>query len=268
MSSAGRWNPAAFEGLDALGEALRAGRCTAQDVTAAYLERIESLDPRLGAFTHVARASALAASKAVDAMLASGMDLGPLMGVPIAVKDLYSVAAMPTTAGSRLDVQDLVTAEGPFIGRLRRAGCVLLGKTRTTEFAAGTINLTHKPPVNPWSVQRPLMPGGSSSGSAVAMAADLCAMSLGSDTGGSVRQPAALCGTFGYKCTVGMWPVEGVFPLSATLDSLGIFTRSALDAAVAYSVLQGTTVPRAARLRGLRLGKPRQRFFEDVEPEV
>jgi len=268
MTQGSGWSPTAFGGIEALARALRTGRCTAQEITAAYLERIESLDPKLGAFTHVARASALATAHAIDLMLANGTDLGPLMGVPIAVKDLYSVAAMPTTAGSKIDVQDLVQPEGPFIGRLRRAGCVILGKTKTTEFAAGTINLIHKPPRNPWSVQVPLMPGGSSSGSAVAMAADLCALSLGSDTGGSVRQPAALCGTFGYKCTVGMWPVDGVFPLSATLDSLGLFTRSAVDAGVAYCVLQGTAIPRAVNLRGLRLGKPRQRFFDDLQPEV
>ncbi len=268
MMSAPGWRPTAFEGLDELGRALRTGQRTAQEVTAAYLERIESLDPHLGAFTHVARASALATAEAIDLMLASGTDLGPLMGVPIAVKDLYSVSAMPTRAGSNIDVQDLVRSEGSFIARLRRAGCVILGKTKMTEFAAGTINLIHKPPRNPWSARVPLMPGGSSSGSAVAMAADLCALSLGSDTGGSVRQPAALCGTFGYKSTRGMWPVDGVFPLSSTLDSLGLFTRAASDTAIAYSVLQGTPVPRSARLRGLRLGKPRHRFFEDLEAEV
>jgi Asp-tRNAAsn/Glu-tRNAGln amidotransferase A subunit and related amidases len=135
-------------------------------------------------------------------------------------------------------------------------------------FAAGSINLIHKPPRNPWSVEAALMPGGSSSGSAVAMAAGLCALSLGSDTGGSVRQPAALCGTFGYKCTSGMWPVDGVFPLSATLDSLGLFARTASDAAIAYGTLEGKPVPRPASLRGLRLGKPRNRFFDDLQPEV
>lgn len=262
------WRPTAFEGLDALGRSLRTGGSTAEEITTAYLKRIETLDSYLGAFTHVAAASALATAQAIDLMLANGMDLGPLMGVPIAVKDLYSVSSMPTTAGSDVDVRDLVRPEGPFIGRLRRAGCVILGKTKTTEFAAGTINLIHKPPRNPWSVEAPLMPGGSSSGSAVAMAADLCALSLGSDTGGSVRQPAALCGTFGYKCTSGMWPVDGVFPLSTTLDSLGLFARSARDVAIAYSVLQGTPAPSPAALRGLRVGKPRQRFFEDLQPEV
>ena len=268
MTRRSGWRPTEFEGLDALGLSLRTGRSTAQEITGAYLKRIETLDPHLGAFTHVARASALASAQAIDLMLANGTDLGPLMGVPIAVKDLYSVESMPTTAGSDIDVRDLVTPEGSFIGRLRRAGCVILGKTKTTEFAAGTINLIHKPPRNPWSVEAPLMPGGSSSGSAVAMAGDLCALSLGSDTGGSVRQPAALCGTFGYKCTSGMWPVDGVFPLSKTLDSLGLFARSARDGAIVYGVLQGKPVPQTARLRGLRLGRPRHRFFEDLQPEV
>jgi Asp-tRNAAsn/Glu-tRNAGln amidotransferase A subunit and related amidases len=137
MTHGSGWSPAAFEGIDVMGRALRNRRCTAHEITAAYLERIESLDPQLGAFTHVARASALATAQAIDLMLANGTDLGPLMGLPIAVKDLYSVAGMPTTAGSNIEVQDLVAPEGPFIGRLRRAGCVILGKAKTTGLRRG-----------------------------------------------------------------------------------------------------------------------------------
>ena len=119
------------------------------------------------------------------------------MGLPIALKDLYSVRGMPTNAGRRVDVSDLVPAQGPFVTALERAGCVLLGKTVTTEFAIGGVNLTHRMPWNPCDAKTSRMTGGSSHGSAVAMAAGLAAIAFGSDTGGSVRWPAALCGTVG-----------------------------------------------------------------------
>ena len=261
------FDPTRMAGLAELAARFRARELSVEQVTRSYLDRIDATNARLGAFTFVARESALAVAQSMDRLLEAGIDLGPLMGIPIAVKDLYSVIGMPTTAGTSVDIQDLVEAEGPFIRQLKRAGCVILGKTKTTEFAAGTINLNNKPPWNPRDLQTHRMPGGSSSGSGVAMAADLCAIALGTDSGGSVRQPAALCGVAGYKCTPGMWPTDGVFPLSFILDSLGPFAKSAADVEYFFAaVCDKTTQP--ARLKGLRLGIPKRRFFEDLESAV
>ena len=227
------------------------------------------LEPRLGAFVHVAEDDAIEQARALDRLLSTGTDLGPLMGVPVAVKDLFTVEGMPAPkCGSNVDISDLVEPEGEFIKRLKRAGCVILGKTRMTEFAFGLFNVTHRTPWNPCDPFVHRMPGGSSNGSAVALAAGLCAFSIGSDTGGSVRQPAALCGLFGLKPTFGLWPTDGVFPLSTTMDSIGPFTRSAEDAALVFAVLSNRTVPQPRRLKGLRLGRPRTHFFDNLGDEV
>ena len=132
--------------LESFATAFRAGRIRSRDVTESILKRIDALQPRLAAYSHIDHDGALARATAVDAMRAAGSDLGPLMGLPIALKDLYSVRGMPTNAGSRVDVSDLVPAQGPFVTALERAGCVLLGKTVTTEFAMGGVNLTHRMP--------------------------------------------------------------------------------------------------------------------------
>src|SRR5690606_34029466 len=134
--------------------------------TGAYLDRIAAYDGRLNAYQHLCAESALATAAALDALLAAGTDLGPLMGVPVAVKDIFAVTGTPTTAGSAVDVSDLIGAEGSFVGMLRRAGCVTLGKTRTVEFALGGhgTNEVHGTPVNPWDAATPRAPGGSSAG--------------------------------------------------------------------------------------------------------
>lgn len=261
-------DPLASTSISEFNAGLRSGVVSSESVTAGYLARIEALDSRLGSYTYVAKERALSAAQAIDNLVTAGTDLGPLMGVPVAVKDLYTVNGMPTTAGSDLDISDLVQPEGTFITALKRAGCIILGKTATTEFALGGINLKHRMPWNPWDANTPRTPGGSSSGSAVAMAAGLCAFAVGSDTGGSVRIPAALCGVFGYKSSPGIWPCDGVFPLAPTLDSLGTFSRTARDAAVIFSTLAGQPAPAASALRGLRLGKPVNLFFDDLAPEV
>ncbi len=263
-------DPLAEGGLAGFAERLRDGRITALAATEAYLERIRLLDGRLGAYQHVAAEQARAGAAALDALLAAGTDLGPLMGVPIAIKDLIAVDGMPTTAGSRLDVSGMVGGEGSFVKALRRAGCVILGKTRTVEFALGItgVSAPRGTPHNPWGAAEPLASGGSSSGSAVAVAAGLCAFAIGSDTGGSIRVPAALCGLYGLKTTVGLWPTDGVFPLAPHLDSLGLLTHSARDAAIAFAELPGGAPVQPARLDGMRLGRPRSYFFEQLDPEV
>jgi aspartyl-tRNA(Asn)/glutamyl-tRNA(Gln) amidotransferase subunit A len=226
-------------GLQALTESLREGRSTAVELTQAALARIAALEPKLQAFMHLDAAGALAQAQAIDARRAAGEDLGPLMGVPVAVKDLFTVDGMPTTAGSRLDVQDLVPKQGSFVNALQRAGCVIVGKTRTTEFALGGFNLDRAPPWNPCDMHVQRMTGGSSHGSAVAMAAGLAGFTVGSDTGGSVRWPAALCGVVGYKASARHWPCDGVFPLSPEMDSIGLFTQTAHDAAWVQAALGG-----------------------------
>lgn len=247
---------------------LRRGDHAVSAVTTALLERIRLLAPRLDAFTHVAAARAMQHAQALDGLLAAGVDLGPLMGVPVLIKDLFTVDGMPTTAGSRLDVADLVPPQGPFVDRLLRAGCVPLGKTRTTEFALGGYNPTHPLPWNPCDPGQPRMTGGSSHGSAVAMAAQTCGFSVGSDTGGSVRWPAALCGVFGYKASACRWPGDGVFPLSPQFDSIGCFTASAGDAALVEAALDGRTPPPVPHPSTLTLALPGPHFMQRLDAGV
>ena len=165
-------------GLPEFAQKLRAGAITSETATRAYLARIEALDGRLGAYQHAAPDQALRSARAMDALLAAGTDLGPLMGVPIGIKDLYSVEGMPTTAGTKMDVRDLIGPEGALVRSLKRAGCVILGKTKTVEFALGITGLSapRGTPVNPWDAETVRVPGGSSSGSGVAAAAGMCAL--------------------------------------------------------------------------------------------
>ncbi len=264
--------PDPFEpgGITHFADRLRSGAITAEAAARAYLARIDILDPRLGAFEHVATEEALSAARAIDVLRGKGCDTGPLMGVPVALKDLLAVEGMPTTAGSNVDVTDIIGPEGGFVGALRRAGCVILGKLKTVEFARGAagINNVRGTPWNPWDAKTHRIPGGSSSGSAVAAAAGLCAVAIGTDTGGSIRGPAAFCGLVGYKPTIGTWEIDGVFPNSPTFDTIGPLVRSAADAAVYFAALSGRPIPVAHPLRGLRLGKPVNHFFDNLDSDV
>lgn len=257
-------------GIAAFAEDLRAGRTSAVAATEACLARIEALNPKLDAFQLVDGPRARAAAAAIDALLAAGTDLGPLMGVPIGVKDIIAVEGLPTTNGSLYRTAHLNGPEGTIVQRLKEAGCVILGKTKTVEFALGAtgVNEARGTPWNPWdsSIQR--IPGGSSSGSAVATAAGLCAFALGTDTGGSVRIPACFTGLFGHKTTTGLWPTDGVFPLSPTLDSIGPLCRNAGDAAIVHAVITGAAVPLPSRVEDLRLGRPAAPFTDDLDATV
>ena len=257
-------------GLTGFGARLRRGEITAETTTRAYLARIATLDPRLGAFEHVDAEGAIRTAQALDALLAAGCDLGPLMGVPIGIKDLLAVNGMPTGAGTLLDVADLVGEEGPVVRSLRRAGCVILGKTRTVEFALGITGASapRGTPWNPHDARVHRLPGGSSSGSGVAVAAGLCGFAIGSDTGGSVRVPAALNGIFGLKTGFGRLPNEGGFPLAPHLDSIGLLTRDATDAALAFSVLTGRPSQVPPPLSRIRLGRPSSYFFDGLDPAI
>lgn len=250
------------------GAKLRRGETSAETVTATLLQRIDQLNPKLGAFIFVAREQALAAVRKVDHLLRAGTDLGPLMGVPVAVKDLFFVDGMPPTAGSRLDVSGIVRAEGPLVQALKRGGAIILGKTWTSEFALGGINFIQRVPWNPCDAEIHRTPGGSSGGSAVAMAAGLCAFALGSDTGGSVRLPAALCGVFGHKFSSKAFSLDGIFPLSPTLDSPGVLTATARDAVTVWTALTGEHINANLPLTGLRFGKPAPLFYDELDAEV
>ena len=186
----------------------------------------------------------------------------------VAIKDLFFVDGMPPTAGSRLDVSGIVRSEGPLVRALERGGAIILGKTWTSEFALGGINFIQRVPWNPCDAQIHRTPGGSSGGSAVAMAAGLCALALGSDTGGSVRLPAALCGVFGHKFSSKALPLDGIFPLSPTLDSPGVFTARARDAVTVWNALTGEDINTGLSLKGLRFGKPAPLFYDELDPEV
>ena len=247
---------------------LRRGAWSAETGVRELLARIERENGMLDAYTAIDTEGALASARAADLHLAARTDLGPLMGVPIALKDLYAAAGLPLDAGSRVDVADLAPREGSIVRRLKHAGAVIVGKTRTTEFAFGTFNTSHPTPRNPCDRDAHRMPGGSSSGSAVAQAAGLCVVAFGSDTGGSVRHPAALCGIAGFKATAGALPMDGVFPLSPTFDSPGWFANCAADLATVWEVLAGEPPARRRPLAGLVFGRPNAHFFDDLEPDV
>lgn len=257
-------------GIAQFAEDLRAGRTSSEAVTLACLERIDALDGKIGAFQHVAAESALSAAQATDNLLRAGTDLGALMGVPMAVKDIYAVEGMPTTNGSLIESADITGPEGSYIKALKRCGVVILGKTKTVEFALGAtgINEVRGTPWNPSDLRTHRFPGGSSSGSAAATTAGMCAFALGSDTGGSIRVPAALCGLTGFKTSFGLIPTDGVFPLSPTLDSLGLICRTAADAALVHAATTELPVPQPAAVGGLRLGVPADFFFDDLDDAV
>lgn len=264
-------DPLAEIGLTGFAARLRDGGLTSEGVTQAYLSRIAALDGRVGAYEIVDAERALAAARAIDALRASGTDLGPLMGVPVAVKDILAVRGLPATGGSRLDLAEFIGEEGRFVARLRAAGCVILGKTRTVEFAFGAvgINAARGTPWNPADAGTHRIPGGSSSGSAAAVAAGLCGLAIGSDTGGSVRVPAALCGIAGLKTSDGRWPRDGVLPLSPTFDTIGLLARSVEDLDLAFGALdEEKSGAGVADLSAMSFGVPRPYFYEGLEPGV
>ena len=212
---------------------LAAGKVTALAVTDAYLARIEADEPRVQAFAHLDPGHARAQAQALDDRKRAGLPLGPLHGVPVAVKDIVDTAAYPTENGSVLHAGRRPLQDAAIVGRLAVAGAVLLGKTVTTEFACFTPGKTR----NPHDSGR--TPGGSSSGSAAAVAAGLAPLAIGSQTNGSVIRPASFCGVFGYKPTYGLIPRTGVLTTSATLDHVGVFARSVEDIALLAEALIG-----------------------------
>ena len=256
--------------MAALGAALRAGRLTAAELLEQCLAAIAERDAALNAFITVLAADARRQARTADAELAAGSDRGPLHGIPVSLKDLIDVAGVPTTAASHARSGRRAAADAPLTARLRAAGAVLVGKCNLHEFALGTTgeDSAYGPTRNPHAPGH--VPGGSSSGSAVSVAAGMAVASIGTDTGGSIRIPAAACGVVGLKPTHGEVDLAGVVPLAPSLDHAGPIARSVGDAATLHRILTGGSsadvlppAPPAARL-----GLPGGYLLEAVEPAV
>jgi aspartyl-tRNA(Asn)/glutamyl-tRNA(Gln) amidotransferase subunit A len=255
------------------------------EVVRAHVDRIAALDARLRCFVTVTADAALEAARAAEGELAAGSSRGPLHGVPFALKDLFDTAGVRTTGGSKILAERVPTEDATVVRRLAAGGAISLGKLTMHEFAYGPegINVHYGTSLNPWSTAEERIPGGSSSGSGVAVAAGLVPLALGSDTGGSIRIPASLCGITGLKPTYGRVSRAGVLPLSWSMDHAGPMTRSAMDAALVLRVLAGydpadaTTsvlpVPNYAAalsgdVKGLRVGVLRAGFMDAAVPDV
>jgi aspartyl-tRNA(Asn)/glutamyl-tRNA(Gln) amidotransferase subunit A len=219
--------------------ALAAKRISPVELLNALLARIEALDPKLNAFIRLDAEAAMRAARDAEADIMAGRVRGPLHGIPVGVKDIIDVAGLPTTCHSRILVDNIAKTDAVVIQKLRQAGAIIIGKLSTHEFAIGgpSFDLPFPPARNPWN--RDHHPGGSSSGSGAGVAAGLFPLALGTDTGGSVRNPASACGIVGLKPTYGLVSRRGVFPLSFTLDHVGPLTRTVADNALLLDAIAG-----------------------------
>lgn len=273
----------AFLGAVKLATLVREKRLSPVELVETYLERIDRLDGRLRAYIMVCREDALEAARKAEAAVARGEALGPLHGVPIAVKDQFHTRGILTTVGSRILASFVPEEDATVVARLKAAGGILLGKLNLTEFAfGGTVHFPFGQPRNPWHLEHD--PGSSSSGSGVATAAALCAASLGEDTGGSIRSPASWCGVVGIRPTWGRVSRHGCFPLSWSMDTAGPLTRTVEDCALLLRLIAGYDPkdPLSSRrpvpdysagltgeVRGLRVGVIRGLTFSpDTDSEV
>jgi aspartyl-tRNA(Asn)/glutamyl-tRNA(Gln) amidotransferase subunit A len=259
--------------IGAFAQGLRERRFSAVEFVDDLLRRISSDNPRLNAFILVTADLARQQAHEADRDLQAGRDRGPLHGVPISVKDLFDLAGTPTTGASRVREGHVATADAPAVARLREAGAIIIGKTNLHEFAFGTTNddSAYGPARNPHDPTR--SPGGSSGGSAASVAAGMALASVGSDTGGSIRIPAAACGIVGLKPTFGEVSLEGAIPLSKALDHAGPLVLSVADAALMFGALSGravsTPLPRRQRqIAELRFAVLRDYFCDVLDDEV
>ncbi len=265
-----------------LSEKLRGGEISSEEATRAYLGRIEETDERVHAYLTVLEGDALAAAREADRRLAGG-EWNPLLGVPVGVKDLLCMKGVPATCGSRILENFIAPYDATAVRLLKEAGAVILGKLNMDEFAMGssTEHSAWGPTRNPWNLET--IPGGSSGGSAASVAARSCAISLGSDTGGSIRQPAACCGVVGMKPTYGRVSRYGLIAFASSLDQIGPFSRNIYDCAMLLSAVSGHdpldstsanepapdfTEGLDAGARGLRVGIPKEYFIEGMDADV
>ena len=272
-----------YEPVHRLAQRLAAGEVSARELTQAFLDRIQALDGTVGAYLTVTAELALRQAREEDERRRRGEPVGPLSGIPVAVKDNLCIQGVPTTAASRLLAGYRPPYTATAVERLRRAGAVILGKTNMDEFAMGssTENSAFRTTRNPWDLGR--VPGGSSGGSAAAVAAGEAAAALGSDTGGSIRQPAAFCGVVGLKPTYGRVSRYGLIAFASSLDQIGPLTRDVTDAALVLEAIAGpdpadaTSAPvpvpswreaLTGEVKGLRIGLPREFFGDAVEAAV
>jgi aspartyl-tRNA(Asn)/glutamyl-tRNA(Gln) amidotransferase subunit A len=271
------------KGIAEIRALVASGEASALEICRAHLDRARLIDTQIRAFRHLDESQALAAAESIDRDRRSGKTLGPLAGVPVAIKDVLCVRGAPSTCGSRI-LQNFVPGfDATCVARLRQAGAVILGKTNMDEFAMGssTENSAFEVTRNPWDLTR--VPGGSSGGSAAAVAAGEATVALGSDTGGSVRQPAAFCGVAGMKPTYGRVSRYGLIAFASSLDQVGPFGRTTDDVARLLQVIAGhdpldstcsplpvPDYPAEMRrgAKGLVIGVPREYFPKGLDPEI
>lgn len=253
--------------IRSLAAKLRSGETSAHEIASQFLDRRSKIDSSLGSFVAVDAERLLAEASAADELLRKGIDLGPLHGIPVGVKDIVNVRGFPTRCGSPLYPDTPSETDAEVVTNLRHAGALIAGKTTTHELACGVVS---PPASNPYALDR--VPGGSSGGSAAAISAGLVPIALGSDTGGSIRIPAALCGVVGHKPTYGLVSVVGVEPLSTSLDHLGPLGATALDCAHALTALTGGGIDYSATFgRGIetmRFGVLLDPPFAPMHPDV
>ncbi len=262
---------------------LNSGELSSRELTTAYLDRIEAVDPQVKAFVHVDRTKAIADAEAVDAKRKQGAKLGKLAGLPVAIKDVLCTKGEPTTCCSKMLKNFIAPYDAHVITRLREADAVMIGRTNMDEFAMGssTENSAFQTTCNPWDLSR--APGGSSGGSAAAVSASMAPVALGSDTGGSIRQPASFCGVVGLKPTYGRVSRFGLVAFASSLDQVGPFGNDVYGTAVLTEVLCGhdsrdstsvnmptpdLTTNLQEPLKGLRVGIAKEHFVEGLNPEV
>jgi aspartyl-tRNA(Asn)/glutamyl-tRNA(Gln) amidotransferase subunit A len=266
--------PLHFHAITELAPLMADGRVSSVDLTTACLAEIEAHNEALRAFITVTAEEALAQARERDAEIAAGRCRGPMHGIPVSLKDLIDQQGVPTTAASRVRDGHIAAGDAPLTAALREAGAVFVGKTNLHEFAFGTTSdeTAYGAVRNPHDQTR--SPGGSSGGSAVAILTGMSVASVGTDTGGSIRIPAAACGAVGLKPTYGELPAGGVVPLSRSLDHVGPMARSVADAWLLYLVMRGTppasgaSWAEARRVNGLRLGVPRPYIHDILDDEV
>ncbi|MGQ7793144.1 amidase [Faunimonas sp. B44] len=260
--------------LAELAAALDAGRTTSRALVDACFQRIEDAEGEgARAFTRTDREAALAAAAAMDTLRAAGLAPSPYAGIPISVKDLFDLKGEPTPAGSTIFAEaEPAAADAPAIARLRRAGFVVVGRTNMTEFAFSGLGLNphHGTPRNPWDRDVGRIPGGSTSGGAVSVTDGMAHATIGTDTGGSCRIPAALTGIVGFKPTAARIPLDGAFPLSPSLDSVGPLARSVACTAALDAIMAGdeTDVFPRASVAGLRLAVPQTLVLQGMDQKV